>query len=87
MIKIKYDATFEKQAARLEKRLQRKLAVLLTLMQENPYDTRLHTKPLSEPFAGIFSFRITRDWRITFHFVDQETIRLLEVKHRKDIYR
>jgi mRNA-degrading endonuclease RelE of RelBE toxin-antitoxin system len=87
MIKIIYAARFEKQAARLEKRLQRKLAGLFGLMQENPYDPRLHTTPLSEPFAGIFAFRITRDWRVIFHFVDQGTVRILEVKHRKDIYR
>ena len=87
MTRIEYARGFEKQAARLEKRLQKKLAKLLGLMQENPYDPRLHTQPLSEPFAGVLSFRITRDWRVTFHFVDHETVRILEVKHRKDIYR
>jgi mRNA-degrading endonuclease RelE of RelBE toxin-antitoxin system len=87
MIRIEYDSNFEKQASRLEKRLQKKLAALLALMAENPYDSRLHTKPLSEPLAGVLSFRITRDWRVSFHFADSTTVRLLEVKHRKDIYR
>ncbi|MDO8517986.1 MAG: hypothetical protein Q7S26_01695 [bacterium] len=87
MTRIEYDKDFEKQAARLEKRFQKKLSVLLVLMAVNPYDPRLHTKPLSEPFAGILSFRITRDWRVTFHFISATTVRLLEVKHRKDIYR
>ncbi len=87
MVRIEYDRTFEKQVTRLEARFRDKLASLLAIMTENPYDSRLHTKPLSEPFAGMFSFRITRDWRVTFHFSDATTIRLLEVKHRKDIYR
>ena len=87
MTRIEYDANFEKQVARLERRFQKKLSVLLTLMVVNPYDPRLHTKSLSEPFAGILSFRITRDWRVTFHFVNTTTVRLFEVKHRKDIYR
>lgn len=87
MTRIEYDADFEKQAANLEPQLQKKLSVLLALMAENPYDPRLHTKPLSEPFSGVLSFRITRDWRVTFHFLNSTTIRLLEVKHRKDIYR
>lgn len=87
MVRIEYSTHFKKQAGRLEKHLQDKLASLLAVAVENPYDSRLHTKQLSEPLAGILSFRITRDWRVTFHFVDATTIRLLEVKHRKDIYR
>jgi len=87
MIHIIYSPNFIKQAARLEKRLQKKLASLLVITAKNPYDSQLHTKHLSEPLTGILSFRITRDWRVTFHFVDTTTIHLLEVKHRKDIYR
>ena len=87
MTRIEYDDDFEKQAANLESQFRKKLSLLLELMVKNPYDPRLHTKTLSEPFAGILSFRITRDWRVTFHFVNATTIRLLEVKHRKDIYR
>ncbi len=87
MVRIEYSREFEKQASKLERHLQEKLANLLALLAENYYDPRLHTKTLSEPFVGIFSFRITRDWRVTFHFTNPDTIRLLEVKHRKDIYR
>ena len=87
MMRIEYDRAFEKQAAHLEPRLRDKLAALLPLLERNPYDSRLHTKPLSEPFVGILSFRITRDWRVSFCFWEVDTIRLLEVKHRKDIYR
>ena len=87
MVRIEYSHEFEKQASKLELHLQKKLAKLLELLAENYYDSRLHTKSLSEPFVGILSFRITRDWRVTFHLADPDTIRLLEVKHRKDIYR
>ena len=87
MVRIEYDREFEKQASKLELHLQKKLSRLLVLLAENHYDSRLHTKSLSEPFIGILSFRITRDWRVTFHLASPDTIRLLEVKHRKDIYR
>lgn len=87
MIEIRYDREFEKQIVKLQPRLRKKLATLLEHMADDPYDPRLHTKPLSEPLAGILSFRITRDWRVTFHFVSATVVRLLEVKHRKDIYR
>lgn len=87
MIRIRYDHEFEKQAAKLEPRLGKKLTKLLAILAENPRDPRLHTKPLSEPFRGALSFRITRDWRVTFHISDPNTVQLMEVKHRKDIYR
>ena len=87
MVEIRYDREFEKQAAKLDPHLRKKLAVQLELMERNPYDPRQHSKPLSEPFAGALSFRITRDWRVTYHFESATVVRLLEVKHRKDIYR
>lgn len=87
MVHIEYSREFEKQTSKLETRLQKKLAGLLALLAENHYDPRLHTKSLSEPFVGVLSFRITRDWRVTFHLASPDTICLLEVKHRKDIYR
>ncbi|HEX8947069.1 MAG TPA: type II toxin-antitoxin system RelE/ParE family toxin [Candidatus Paceibacterota bacterium] len=84
---IRYSREFEKQARKLLPALKKKLAAQIGLLADNPYDSRLHTKPLFEPFIGVLSFRITRDWRVTFHFADPDTIRLIEVKHRKDIYR
>lgn len=87
MLRIEYDRSFEKQASKLGPQLQKKLAKLLPMLAKNPYDSRLHTKPLSELFIGVLSFRITRDWRVSFHLASPDTIRLLEVKHRKDIYR
>ena len=87
MVRIEYNREFEKQASKLDLRLQKKLSSLLPLLATNHYDSRLHTKSLSEPFLGVLSFRITRDWRVTFHLANADTIRLLEVKHRKDIYR
>lgn len=87
MVVITYGSHFLKLVKKLELKNQNKLATLLEMLATNPYDTRLHTKHLAAPLVGILSFRITRDWRVTFHFVDAVTVRLLEVKHRKDIYR
>lgn len=87
MTEVIFDRAFKKQAARLEPHLREKLAALIAVISENPYDPRLHTKRLSEPLSGTLSFRITRDWRVTFRFLSQTTVHLLEVKHRKDIYR
>ena len=41
-----------------------KLAELIEILQNDPFDSLLHTKPLSAPLQGLFSFRITRDYRV-----------------------
>lgn len=87
MIKVLYGPRFWKQAGGLPRNQQDKLARLLPFLAANPFDSRLHTKHLKQPLEGRYTFRVTRDWRVTFHFVDHETVRLLEVKHRSDIYR
>ena len=87
MIRVFESAYIEKDARRLPREAQNKLANLLPLFKENPFDPRLHSKPLAEPLRGLFAFRITRDWRIIFKFLAPREILLLRVKHRKDIYR
>lgn len=87
MIELLYGPQFWKQAGNVPKAQQEKLSRLIPILIANPFDPRLHTKHLKQPLEGAYSIRITRDWRATFQFVDQITVRLLEVKHRKDIYR
>lgn len=86
-MKIVYDKGFLKGIKILPKNIQSKLAHLLESLEKNPFAPLLHTKRLSGELAGIFSFRVTREWRVTFYFRDSETIQLLKIAHRKDIYR
>lgn len=87
MIEILYGSRFWKQARTLPKAQQEKLALLIPLLQNNPFDSLLHTKRLDPPLDGTLAFRITRDWRVQFRFIDGTSIQLMNVKHRKDIYR
>ena len=87
MIKILYSERFIKSARKLPKNQKEKLTDLLGIMKENPFHSKLHSKPLTGKLSGLYSFRITRDWRVVFHFLSPEEINLLEVGHRKDIYR
>lgn len=87
MIRVVYGGDFLKLARRLNKKLQKKLANSIITLRRNPFNSSLHTKNLSGKLSGFFSFRITRDWRVIFQFLDSETVRLVEVAHRKDIYR
>lgn len=87
MISLIYNKNFLKSVKRLPKNPQAKLAKKLELLQQNPFHPLLHTKPLTGPLVGFYSFRITRDWRVIFQFENPETIKLIELGHRKDIYR
>ena len=86
-MRIVYHRSFLKSAGQLPKLQQKKLAELLEILRNNPYHPLLHTKRLGAELTGLFSFRITRDWRVIFQFLESETIQLLRVAHRKDIYR
>lgn len=87
MIEIVYHSQFLKRAQKLPKAQKIKLATLVEYLKQNPYDPRLHTKHLSTPLLGLLSFRITRDWRVIFSFVDEATIQLVDVAHRSEVYR
>lgn len=87
MVRVIYGSYFLKSARRLDKKLKEKLANNIEILQRNPFSQTLHTKNLAGKLSGFFSFRITRDWRVIFQFSDPDTIRLVEVAHRKDIYR
>jgi mRNA-degrading endonuclease RelE of RelBE toxin-antitoxin system len=87
MMRIVYDPLFLKQVRDLPRAQQQKLARLIAILRDNPYDPRLHTKKLGPPLEGQFSFRITRDWRAIFRFSAPTDIFIMRVKHRKDIYR
>ena len=87
MIKVVYGRVFVKSARKLPKKLKIKLASSTTLLQNNPFSQPLHTKYLSGKLTGLLSFRVTRDWRAIFKFIDSDLIQLIEVANRKDIYR
>lgn len=87
MLHILYGSHFLKAARALPAEQQKKLATLIELLAENPFDPRLHSKPLGNELAGLYSFRITRDWRVMFRFSSPEEIVLVDTGHRKNIYR
>ncbi len=83
---VRYGSHFLKNARLLPKAQRQKLAKLLELLQDNPYHPLLHTKPLTNELVGLYSFRITRDWRVIFRFDSITEIVLVDVGNRKDIY-
>ena len=86
MITLVFHSHFLKSAKYLPTASQKKLSVLLPLLRTNPFHPLFHTKRLSGKLAGSLSFRITRDWRVIFMFINPDLIQLLRVANRKDIY-
>lgn len=86
-MEIVYSADFTKSAKLLPKSVNNKLADLLGILRVSPFHSKLHTKPLVGPLKGIYSFRISRDWRVIFCFVNSHKIFLIDVAHRREIYK
>ena len=86
-MRVIVESQFVKDAQHLPDAVQKKLAAYVDICSVNPFDVRLHAKPLSGPLQGFFSFRIGRDYRALFRFVDPMTVFLSRVGNRKDIYR
>ena len=87
MVKVYYSDRFRKNAKRLNEKQQAQLARLVVLLKENPFNSLLHTKSLSGELAGVYSFRITREYRVLFKFLSPDEIFLIGIGDRKDIYR
>lgn len=87
MLTVVCTNSFLKSAGKLPKSQQNKLAQLLETLRDNPFHFKLHTKPLTGSLTGFYSFRITRDWRVIFQFLTPDKIKLIEIGHRKDIYK
>jgi len=87
MIHLVFGKEFLESAKGLERKLQLRLRGKLNQLQKNPFSASLHTKPLTGPLKGFYSFRLGKDYRVVFRFVSSNTIHLLKVGHRRDIYR
>ena len=71
---------------KLPRRFQSKGEELIGILSIDYRDNRLSTKKLKTK-QSLYSFRIGRNYRCIFEFADSSTIRILDVKHRKDIYK
>lgn len=85
MYQIKFKASADKRFSKLPKDIQiriiRKLEFFLS--QQDPL---FYAEILTNPIIGTYRFRIG-DYRIVFDLEDDEIIMIVDVDHRKDIYR
>jgi addiction module RelE/StbE family toxin len=87
-VRVRYTRTFQKRFAKeLPDKQQEKCVRLIEILAQDPFSPRLHTKSLSGKLAGIYSFRISREYRVLFRIDAPDVVTLVDVGHRKNIYR
>lgn len=85
-MRIIYADEFTKQFAKISSGIQLLYRRQEIIFKRDWRDPRLHVKKLTgEPLA--FSFRITRNYRVLFTFVEHDTALFATIAHRKDAYR
>jgi len=86
MYRIVFTAKSINSLKKLSKSIQKKTDVLVDILVIDYRDTRLRTKKLKTD-KSLYSFRIGREYRAIFEFKNSSIIKILDVKHRKDIYK
>lgn len=83
MYRLEFSPTAVKNFKKIESRYQKLIAKGLTRLQSIP----LLGKPLSGEFKGLFKLRISH-FRIVYQIVHKTLIiYIVDIDHRKDIYR
>ena len=78
-------SSFLKTYKKLPQKIKKLFKKQESIFRETWLHPFLHTKKLEE-MAGVFSFRVTREYRVLFYFRDEVAI-FFSIGHRKDIYR
>lgn len=77
---------FLRALARLPTSTRRLCHTQRARFESNPCDPRLHTKKL-HGLDGVYSFRITRNYRVLFYFHTENTAIFFAIGDRKDVYK
>jgi len=87
MRQLVFGRKFLRSAKNLDKKLGLGLKLSLDVLLDDPFRPTLHTKPLTGGLSKYYSFRFGRNYRVIFRFVSNDIIQLIDVGHRRDIYR
>ncbi|KPJ56278.1 hypothetical protein AMJ49_05285 [Parcubacteria bacterium DG_74_2] len=78
-----FETNYKKLPLKIKKKAERKEK----LFQNNPFHPLLHTEKLEPKSKEVWSFRIDREYRVLFRFINSDKILLLTVGHHNWIYR
>ena len=85
MYQIKFKSSADKRFSKLPKEVQIRIVQKLEFFLSQP-EPLFYAEILTNPRIGTYRFRVG-DYRVVFDLEDDETIMIVEVDHRKDIYR
>jgi len=74
MIRIHYTSDFRRAYKRLPRKIQDVVDRKDKFFREDPFHPSLRTHKLHGPLVGLWSFWITRDYRVLFEFIKGEAI-------------
>ena len=78
--------TFDKLFQKIGQKIQIKAAKKADLFKKNPFHTSLRVEKLHPKKFNVWSFRIDKDYRIVFKFVEKDLVEFMFVGHHNDIY-
>lgn len=85
MYQIKFKSSADKRFSKLPKDIQIRIIKKLEFFLSQP-DPLIFAEILTNPKIGAYRFRVG-DYRVVFDLGDDEIIIVLDVDHRKNIYR
>ncbi len=85
-ISVSYSKKFLKSLSRLPDSVVNLAEEKEKIFKDNPFDSRLETHKLHGKDRDIWSFSITRSYRIKFVFLDSNSVLFLEIGTH-DIYK
>lgn len=83
---IHYTSYFLKGFKNLPKEIQRHTCIQEAIFRQDPQDPRLHVKALKGRLKGLYSFRVTRNYRVLFTWKGKNVALFYEIGDRKLIY-
>ncbi len=83
---IHYTSAFVNGFKKLPKDIKALAVEQEQIFRNNTQDPRLHLKALKGRLKGLYSFRITRNYRVLFAWKDKENVLFYEIGDRKFIY-
>lgn len=87
MIEVFTTNEFNNRYRELPPHIRKKAEKREIIFRENPFYPSLHTEKLEPKSKQVWSFRIDREYRINFRFLDNKNALFLTCGHHHWIYR
>ncbi len=85
-MKIIFTGQFKKGFNRIPKKIQQKFKERIDLFIQNPFHPLLKIHPLKGNMLGLRAFSVTGDYRVIYRIVSNDTVKLINIGTRAQIY-